>query len=397
MLVADMAFLGREISPNQIETHDGFIIAHNVSMSRTGVQEYLGRELGMMDRANEIIKVYRLAEDVFAEEAMRSFEGKPFTNDHPPEMVGPSNYNQFGKGHIQNVRRDGIYQVVDVFAKTQDVINDMQNGKRQVSAGYFCEYVPYKDGFKQINIRGNHLSLVAKGRAGDKVIIRDHQPNEDNSVTYTAEQVAQLLNAQAAKDTATATAPNQTNDTILSKLLDHLLGKSAKPVRDEDEDEDKKDKDKKKDDKDKESKDQALDARLKSIEDSLKALAAKDDESDVSEAEEDVEEAVEDLIEEVEETAEEKQETSDRAYKMATDALKDVLPTLSPAKQKEVKDSLRKKFGKPTGVEAYKGVQAAMKKSAKDSANQVASKDASNIDYWSKRAADIAKKNEFKG
>lgn len=41
-----LAYYGYTISPNQIETGEGFLICKNVPIARTGTQDYLGSELG---------------------------------------------------------------------------------------------------------------------------------------------------------------------------------------------------------------------------------------------------------------------------------------------------------------------------------------------------------------
>lgn len=40
-------YYGYTISPNQIETGEGFLICRNVPISRTGDQEYMGWEIGI--------------------------------------------------------------------------------------------------------------------------------------------------------------------------------------------------------------------------------------------------------------------------------------------------------------------------------------------------------------
>ena len=39
--------------------------------------------------ADKIITVRREPEEVFSSAALASFEGKPATNDHPPDLIGP--------------------------------------------------------------------------------------------------------------------------------------------------------------------------------------------------------------------------------------------------------------------------------------------------------------------
>ena len=126
-----MPFLGEAISENMSKTPEGFLVAHNVRIARIGTQVYLGAELGLTTRSHDRITAYRLEEDVFDETSLKSFEGKPITDDHPPgDMVTPDNYRTHTRGHIQNVRRDGIYIMADLVIKDASLIQKVENGKR---------------------------------------------------------------------------------------------------------------------------------------------------------------------------------------------------------------------------------------------------------------------------
>ena len=85
-----LAYYGTEISPNQTETAEGFLICRNVPIARTGEMVYLARELRLDGDPERLVMVHRAPEDVFDPAAMASFEGKPVTDGHPPENVGPS-------------------------------------------------------------------------------------------------------------------------------------------------------------------------------------------------------------------------------------------------------------------------------------------------------------------
>ena len=171
-----LSYYGYTISPNQLETGEGFLICRNVPVARIGEQDYLGTEIGL-DR-EEIVKVKRPAEEVFSDAALASFEGKPVTNNHPPVLLDPENVGMYEMGHIQNVRQgrgewDG-YVVGDLHIHDRQLIEDIRNGKRQVSCGYECEYTDNGDGtYTQSNIRGNHVAVVESGRAGNKAAIMD--------------------------------------------------------------------------------------------------------------------------------------------------------------------------------------------------------------------------------
>ena len=169
-------YYGYTISPNQLETGEGFLICRNVPIARTGAQEYLGTEIGL-DTA-DVVTVMRPEEEVFSPATLASFEGKPVTDEHPPDLLDPDTAGQFARGHAQNVRKGtgeyADYIIADLHIQDADLIRAIQNGKREVSCGYTCEYVPNDDGtYTQKDIRGNHIAVVETGRAGHKAAIMD--------------------------------------------------------------------------------------------------------------------------------------------------------------------------------------------------------------------------------
>ncbi len=169
-----VAFFGSKISEHMELTPEGFLICRDVPINRVGEQSYLAQELGLDGDPERVVVVHRCPEDVFAPEAIGSFEGKDVTAGHPPEMVGPENYANYAKGHIQNVRQSGNFTLADLVIKDASLISDIRNGVvREVSCGYTCKYVPSGGGYAQREIRGNHVAIVPRGRAGSSVSIKD--------------------------------------------------------------------------------------------------------------------------------------------------------------------------------------------------------------------------------
>ena len=174
-----LAYYGYTISPNQIETGEGFLICKNVPIARIGDQQYLGREIGLTGaNAERVFTVRRSPEEVFSETALASFEGKPVTDDHPPELLTPDTVTMYLKGHAENVRRGAgewhDYVVADLHVQDRGLIDAIQRGKREISCGYECEYVHNADDtYSQKNIRGNHIAVVERGRAGKRAAILD--------------------------------------------------------------------------------------------------------------------------------------------------------------------------------------------------------------------------------
>lgn len=64
--------------------------------------------------------------------------------------------------------------VADLHITDPVLISEVRNGvKREVSCGYSCVYEPAGSGYRQKQIRGNHVAVVPRGRAGHEVAIRD--------------------------------------------------------------------------------------------------------------------------------------------------------------------------------------------------------------------------------
>ena len=170
-----IAYYGHDISPNITETDEGYLICRNVPIARTGPQEYTARELQLDGDPERLIAVNRHPEDIFTPAALASFEGKPVTDGHPPEDVGSANYAAYTRGHVQNVRQVGDYIVADLYINDANLASEVRNGvKREISCGYLFDCLPDGDTFKQANIRGNHVAVVPRGRAGHAVAIQDH-------------------------------------------------------------------------------------------------------------------------------------------------------------------------------------------------------------------------------
>ena len=198
-----VAYYGDRISPHMTDTPEGFLICHDVPIARTGPQDYLAREMMLDGDPERIVTVQRHPEDVFEAATLASFEGKPITDGHPPENVGPENYSAYTKGHVQNVRRSGDYIVADLYINDANLAEEVRNNvKREVSCGYLCSYVPDGAGYRQSNIRGNHVAVVPKGRAGSTVAIQDTADQAEKGRNCMNKLVHGILTAfgAAAKD-----------------------------------------------------------------------------------------------------------------------------------------------------------------------------------------------------
>lgn len=181
---------GRYYTTNQLgqkrsTTPEGFLVCHDVPIARTGVQLYLDEELVGEDGKplvkggpDGLVRVEREADQVFREDTLKSFEGKPVTVNHPESFVTPENWRNLTIGFVQNVRRgDGIEDdlvLADLVITDADGIEYVNRDLPEVSAGYEAEYEQLAPGRgRQLNIVGNHVALVERGRAGPRCSIQD--------------------------------------------------------------------------------------------------------------------------------------------------------------------------------------------------------------------------------
>lgn len=229
-----IAYYGAQISPNMTRTPEGYLICRNVPINRTGDQEYAARELQLDGDPDRLVIVHRYPEDVFDPAAMASFEGKDITQGHPPENLTPENQAAYSKGHIENVRRVGDTTVADLFIKDATLASDVENGVvREVSCGYLCDYVPDSDGYKQQRIRGNHVAVVPRGRAGHDVAIKDAATEAEKGRKSCMSKFAEAILAafgMAAKDASPEDLDSLVKTTATA--LDAAPAETAAPAED---------------------------------------------------------------------------------------------------------------------------------------------------------------------
>lgn len=187
------------------------------------VRPYLGSNIdpdGSMGLdPKKLYYVYRPWSELSKPEALATFNGKPFRNEH--EMVGTvegitsTDETKVG-GSLYNARpaEDGTHTIVaDLTIFSKEIQDLIASGKKELSLGYFCDY-RREDGvfdgqhydFVQCEIEGNHVALVDRGRMGkdvrvfDKAITFDSmeipdmaKKTKDEDKKSIADEVAELL------------------------------------------------------------------------------------------------------------------------------------------------------------------------------------------------------------
>ena len=174
------------ISDNvSIEEETGFLYCKNSILGHTGVQKYLGKEIGLKDEESEkVIEMVRDEESVFDEASMSSFEGKPITLFHPKGKVNSKNYKKFIIGSIKDVARDKENLSSDIVLYDEYTIDKVQKGElKDLSLGYRAKVVQMADGrYKQTDIVINHLAIVEDGRAINAQIMDENTVEDEKEI-----------------------------------------------------------------------------------------------------------------------------------------------------------------------------------------------------------------------
>lgn len=276
-----MLYYADRISDNiRIRKPEGYLICANVPIARTGTQEYGQDELGQ--DGDEIVQVFRPEEEVFSTATMASFEGMPVTNDHPddPEGVNIDNVQYLEKGHCQNVRRgtgkDKDLLIADLIIKDQQTIDEIMDGKREISCGYTYELCEEDGRYVQRQIRGNHVAIVDRGRAGHRVCIKDSAPIEERSKTKMAKKAKKnhigILSKMLARFAVDA-EPEELEEAV--DAVEEITGTAETPAAPADPEE-----------KTTDEETDPMEARLKALEDSIAELKAAKDEPEAPAEEE---------------------------------------------------------------------------------------------------------------
>ena len=162
--------VAEKLSQHRYKTPEGYLICVDSVLARTGKQTYRRNEIFTDSEDDRLIEVDRKAEEVFSPETMASFENKPICVEHPDVDVTVDNISEFAVGFVRDIHK-GEYEGEPVMLGTLVItdaktIEEIENGEHtDLSCGYDCD-IEDCDSPEQKHIRGNHIALCEKGRAG---------------------------------------------------------------------------------------------------------------------------------------------------------------------------------------------------------------------------------------
>ena len=258
---------------------NGFVEIPDNPLSKIGIYDYLGSEIGAPE-PGRMYKVLRPEDELSRLETVQSFKGMPLVNDHT--MIGDGNTAPEDKG-IDGVIGDNVYYrdgtlFGNLRLYTNKIKSLVDQGKKDLSLGYYARYENTPGtwrgqayDFVQRFITGNHVALVQDGRCGDSVAVLDQCPLvatfdhltiiDSNPPTPTKETKPMATTEEVTKIVTDALAPIMATMDAMSKRLAAMDEEADDKEKEDDkkaaEDEDKEDDKKATEDEDPESEEKA--------------------------------------------------------------------------------------------------------------------------------------------
>ena len=195
-------------------------------LTRTGVFRYRDAE------GNEWGEL-RPEDEVFDAASLDSFKSVVVTNDHPPQFVDTRTVRDVQVGHVgSDVHREADFVRASITVTDGATIQAIRDGKTELSCGYTAELVPEQgvvDGEayagRQTKIRGNHVAIVDRGRAGPECALLDRRDGA-------AVMVSPPTSAPPRRDASTPQTPGPTMklSDILKQAREALSAKKIDAV-----------------------------------------------------------------------------------------------------------------------------------------------------------------------
>ena len=191
---------------------NGFMHVDSSHITKEQVVKYYGREIPGWQELKldpeRLYNVYRPADEI--EKAAPTFDGLPLLLQHHLESADEPQ-KEFRVGSISRPVWNAPYLDCDLHITDGAAIDAIEHGDfKEISAAYLYDPVLERGTFDgddyeivMRNLRGNHVALVEKGRAGADVVVADSAPRILRSFAAWVRR-----NPLALKDTPTAAWEN---------------------------------------------------------------------------------------------------------------------------------------------------------------------------------------------
>ena len=225
------------LDKKEIDKNDYWLIPDN-PITKIGVFPYLGRQISPELEPDTIYQVLRPEEELTKPETLKSFELIPLVDDHT--MLGTKDENhtpaeQKGIHGVTgtNVKQNGDIITVDLKIYSETLKEEIENGKKDLSLGYYSSYELIKGLYKgqaydavQRNIIANHIALVDEGRMGRDVRVMDSNITFDSITDLRTKNIGEQTNMENQEEKQT------TQDVDKREIIREVMAIAAKPAED---------------------------------------------------------------------------------------------------------------------------------------------------------------------
>ncbi len=243
-------FYGDATTTTRETTPEGMLRASAI-VTRAGLFPYDAGQLGVGSDGTTIM-VERPVESLKDPKTLDSIRGAPVTLGHPPEDIGPGNWDKFVVGNVvgePRVDRTGNV-IADILIGRQDAVKMVDLGMAELSIGYNFNHTPAPESSAATLLtKGpmhiNHVAIVPNGRAGPGVRIMDQKdrPMNDSDMEKIAAAIKDGLASATAQDAAPKLDTNAVASVVTAALkptLDSIDAMKKKMMENEDEEKKKK-------------------------------------------------------------------------------------------------------------------------------------------------------------
>ena len=216
----------------RIHDDNGWFQVRDNPISKSGIFEYLGSEIGA-PIPDKVYRVWRPAKELADPACIESFKLVPWVDDHT--MLGdkgvPAEYKGVHGVIGEDVYFDGKYLNGNLKVFSDTLSNNIEIGKTELSLGYACEY-SFRPGITpdgerydaiQHTIRGNHLASVDEGRMGKEVAVLDHATITFDSGALVKMKEDEMKEKEGGMDMGEEMTLSQLTDVV--KQIMPMLGK----------------------------------------------------------------------------------------------------------------------------------------------------------------------------
>ena len=183
------------ISKNVARDSKGMLVCRDVQIARDGEFTYLGSEVYGNEHPlrDEKITVVRDEKEIFSKKTLASIETAVVTDSHPAEKrVTSTNSKYLQRGWVRNARvadykdeNGNKLLLADLIISDETMIQEIENGRKQVSIGYRHNQKMIDDDPKKLystDLIINHVAIVSlgkNGRAGSAFIVDEKKENDN--------------------------------------------------------------------------------------------------------------------------------------------------------------------------------------------------------------------------